>query len=59
MVNQIAARVKSAVILLKTPLGLVLNLLLENRVESRYGTESLSVPAPWANGVVAVVKDAV
>ena len=59
MVYQIAARVKPTVILLKTPLGLVINLVLENRVESRYGTESLSVPAPRANGVVALVKDAV
>ena len=45
--------------LAKTPLGLVLNLVLENRVESRYGTESLSIPAPRANGAVALVKDAV
>ena len=43
----------------KSPLGLVLNLVLENRVESRYGTESFSVPAPRANGVVALVIDAV
>ena len=59
MVLQIAAQAKLAVILLKTTLGLVINLVLENRVESRHGTEYLSVPAHRANDVVALVKDAV
>ena len=55
MVLQIAGRVKTAVILVRTPLELVINPVLENHVKTRHGT----VTAPLANSVVVSVKDAV
>ena len=51
----IVGRVKPAVILVKTPLALVINPVLKNHVKPRHGT----VTAPWENGAVVLVKDAV
>ena len=59
IIPQIVHRVKPAVTLAKTPLGLAINLVLENHVDSNDGTNCLSVSAPRANGVVVLVKDAV
>ena len=63
MVIQIVVRVKPAVILVKTPLELVINSVLENHVKTCHGTYDHgtqgTVTVPWANSVVELIKNAV